>query len=645
LRAQLDADRSDLEEQRRDLHEEQQRFAAIAPRGGEEASLQPESASEPEAPAASEFNRIIASLGSDDEQPAIAEAAMAEAEFADAEVAEPIVAEAAEPVAAAVSDEEPAEPDVEPFVEPAIAAESEPVVQSPVSELVEEAPAVDDHTTPAPELPEGIDCSFASELDALLFAPAPAEEPVAAPPSAFSRDYAAEPVQDVVSEIAETLVEPTPEETTENDDWSSCLRDLNDLTASHQAIVSGTPGVHAAEPQPTAELPADPVAADSAPSSWDSGPPAVEEAVRGFAEEEPEAAPSGDGMPDTRALLSEMFGIRLSGNAAAESEAPAAAAEPTESIPSAPAPASADEASDTMGLTTASLRSYVPETPAPAPARAARQADEDFSLDDADPDSIAAYMQRLLARNRRQDHFTEDAPIARTAPENKPAAEKKPAQEEASTGLDTARWMAARNAPAPEAAPAAEAAMAAATRINPLPPEFEAQAAARTAAEPEAESPADIMRPKYQRDQLRAGLDSMREVANLSARAAIAKCNWKRMRMQVAFTSGITACSLATTVALLSSPLWASVSYMKYGLISAGLTALAGAELFRNVWKIYGPQISHRKARKDEDEAAADEADHASEEESPAPEMSAEQAEAPQSATPAETETDAPAEA
>ena len=109
------------------------------------------------------------------------------------------------------------------------------------------------------------------------------------------------------------------------------------------------------------------------------------------------------------------------------------------------------------------------------------------------------------------------------------------------------------------------------------------------------------MRPRYQRDQLRAGLDSMREVANLSARAAIAKCNWKRMRMQVAFTSGITACSLATTVVLLSSPLWASVSYFKYGLISAGLTLLTGAELLRNVWKIYGPQRSHRKSRKGED--------------------------------------------
>jgi hypothetical protein len=290
-----------------------------------------------------------------------------------------------------------------------------------------------------------------------------------------------------------------------------------------------------------------------------------------------------------------MFGIRLPADGPAAEESP----EPTE------AAAEPEEQSPPF---------IVHPAPAPAPVPAQASGD-DYSCEDADPDSIAAYMQRLLARNRKQsDHYADEKPIARPRVETKPAPQNKPADVEETSGLDTARWFAKRNEAASEETPQPVPEADQATRINPLPAEYTARTAdaTETPDDPAVESPAEIMRPRYQRDQLRAGLDSMREVANLSARAAIAKCNWKRMRMQVAFTSGITACSLATTVALLSSPLWASVSYLKYGLISAGLTALAGAELFRNVWKIYGPQMSHRKSRKDEDAEIRDAGDEES---------------------------------
>jgi peptidoglycan hydrolase CwlO-like protein len=153
----------------------------------------------------------------------------------------------------------------------------------------------------------------------------------------------------------------------------------------------------------------------------------------------------------------------------------------------------------------------------------------------APEDPIAAYMERLLARSRRQ----EEAPVPETI------------------SLDTGK---------PKPAGAAIAVLPPAEEkslLNPLPAE-------RATPQPLESKPRKLG--VEERDALRANLDSFRELANLSARSAVARSQSNRLQGTIQIHQYLTVAAWIATGTLLSSTLWMNSSYLIPGVL-----ALAGA--------------------------------------------------------------------
>lgn len=153
----------------------------------------------------------------------------------------------------------------------------------------------------------------------------------------------------------------------------------------------------------------------------------------------------------------------------------------------------------------------------------------------APEDPIAAYMERLLARSRRQ----EEAPVSETI------------------SLDTGKPKPAGVAVA-VLPPAEEKSL-----LNPLPAE-------RATPQPQEHKPRKLG--VEERDALRANLDSFRELANLSARSAVARSQSNRLQGTIQIHQYLTVAAWIATVTLLSSTLWMNSSYLIPGVL-----ALAGA--------------------------------------------------------------------
>lgn len=153
-------------------------------------------------------------------------------------------------------------------------------------------------------------------------------------------------------------------------------------------------------------------------------------------------------------------------------------------------------------------------------------------------DSVQAYMERLLARNRR-----DGAPAATYA-----APAPKPAEPE--------------RAPAPE---------------------------------PIAEEPIDSMEPvgtpepKHRQDHaaVRANIDSLREVANLSARTAIASYTWKQLKGTILAKGMLFLVFAGLAVVLLSSPWWSVRTYGISGFVALAAAIVMGWELRRSIALLY----------------------------------------------------------
>ena len=163
------------------------------------------------------------------------------------------------------------------------------------------------------------------------------------------------------------------------------------------------------------------------------------------------------------------------------------------------------------------------EEPAPeaesAASEPAAEPEEETEESAGGDDSVAEYMERLLARSRRT---TNDAPGA--APVKRAVAKPKPVEAVVTT----------------EAVPAELVTPAARKTLNP-----------------------------EERELLRANLDSFREVANLNARMSVARHKTHRMHSQLKIRVAICAVAIVLAILLLTAHLWGRHTYEFEGRIAS----------------------------------------------------------------------------
>lgn len=158
----------------------------------------------------------------------------------------------------------------------------------------------------------------------------------------------------------------------------------------------------------------------------------------------------------------------------------------------------------------------VPVTPPPLPTN--KSASPSATTEHAEEDSIAAYMERLLARNK-MGSGSDDAPSAAKSP----AAEPVHPAASASTSVTPTHDTDSENDETDEADTA---------KVS-----FE-------------------VRPRADKDEVRAALQSFRQVANLSARSALAKHSSKAIRGELAVQGVLTGLASIAAMGYWSGPLW-----------------------------------------------------------------------------------------
>jgi hypothetical protein len=180
--------------------------------------------------------------------------------------------------------------------------------------------------------------------------------------------------------------------------------------------------------------------------------------------------------------------------------------------------------------------------PDPGPAPAAPSAAEDSHAD-----SVSAYMERLLARSRTA--AANSAPPAAEPVRRRRSSTESPDDEETSGK--------------PDSAP------------PPPPPVLEMPSAPPKTIAPE------------EREALRANIDSFRELANASARSAVAKHESKKLRTMVQIKVVLTIVAAALTVVLFTANSLGRVSYGWYVLASGLAAVVMIFDLARTVIAFY----------------------------------------------------------
>ena len=90
-----------------------------------------------------------------------------------------------------------------------------------------------------------------------------------------------------------------------------------------------------------------------------------------------------------------------------------------------------------------------------------------------------------------------------------------------------------------------------------------------------------------EKEALRAHLDSFRELANISARTAVAKHESKKLRTVVQVKVVLTTISVGLTAALASAHLIGNISYLPYTIAAAVVSAVMGGDTMRTLLTFY----------------------------------------------------------
>ena len=108
------------------------------------------------------------------------------------------------------------------------------------------------------------------------------------------------------------------------------------------------------------------------------------------------------------------------------------------------------------------------------------------------------------------------------------------------------------------------------------------QPAAAPAESPPPEKPiTDPPQPRHQQNKeaARADLNSLREVANLSARSAIATHTGKQLRGKALIKCILSAVAFGVGAVLLTGNIWGSRSYTAYGFAALAIGGIMGLDL------------------------------------------------------------------
>lgn len=172
---------------------------------------------------------------------------------------------------------------------------------------------------------------------------------------------------------------------------------------------------------------------------------------------------------------------------------------------------------------------------------------DDVVVDDIeDAESVAAYMKRLFARTSgSQDYAEPAAPVSRNKPTEPVASVIPPASTDSQAEEGSSSFVVDGDS-------------------------------SNTVPEPK--------RPVAQvnREQLKLEIASLRDVANQTARHALATHAWKQVKLKMMMSGALTGASAIASVVLLSSPWWSPVNHQSYGWLTVLLTAISGYELFRS---------------------------------------------------------------
>jgi hypothetical protein len=204
--------------------------------------------------------------------------------------------------------------------------------------------------------------------------------------------------------------------------------------------------------------------------------------------------------------------------------------------------ASAEQAA--VARTDSRVARNAPAPPTPGkPASAAAAANQPLHLDDANnTDSVAAYMERLLARTRQPKT---DGEVC---------------------------WI-----PEPKPSPPVTVSIAAASNLSDGPQEMTDSQADRQLRSEQIPLPG----PSHQQDKasVRADLDSLRNIANSAARSAIAKYTTKSTREKILFRSLLFTISFVLAAVLLTSTMWGSGDYVQIGWSAVAACGALGLDI------------------------------------------------------------------
>ena len=178
-------------------------------------------------------------------------------------------------------------------------------------------------------------------------------------------------------------------------------------------------------------------------------------------------------------------------------------------------------------------------------------------------DSVESYMQRLLDRNRKSRTSEEPVTDRYISNSQSPTANEsfQPAPTKPQSEFDDSE---------PE-------------------PSVEPDPVAEIVRVPTVRGPVDTLK-------MRAGLDSLRQVANISARHAIARSKWKKMRTRVALQSVLTGVAGFVGLSILTGKWLGLVGTNLWGWMALAIAAVLGSKAALDIRWIYqgerGPQRS-----------------------------------------------------
>ena len=263
----------------------------------------------------------------------------------------------------------------------------------------------------------------------------------------------------------------------------------------------------------------------------------------------PEPTPETEPAPEPvvlRSELADLFGIDPN---AVQAKPEPATTQPAEDIKPEPAPEPEPEPQATQ--------------PAPEPTLPADIESDDY---------MESYMASLLARSRNTPSEPAPAPAPKPKPTAKPVQSEPAAKPEAKatpepaafTSYEAYKQMA--NGETPTEAPVAE---------DPVAESIEAEPAART-----------VNRPRIDKNEARARLSSLREVASKSAQAAVASHAWKKNRPQVVIQTGVMLTGFIVGGILLTAHTMELINAYEIAALFFGLGLVGASMLLRRMQMI-----------------------------------------------------------